>query len=521
MSTRRRIGELLQKRRHEIIERWKTLVRNGGNRRPSEPALVDRIADFVDGMGRAIAVETEGHDDGLKGGAVAHAVHCLELGYQADELVREYMHLRGALYEELHDAWPDMPAEAWHPVDRVVDRAVNDVIHRLNGARDRRLRALERISKETISSPDMNALLEHLIEAFSQVAPEVDVAVIFLREGNALRKRAERGLDDAGRDFSLGIGEGFTGMIAARREPLFASDASSDPRVHGDLLSFNGVRALYGVPLVHEDELVGVAYVGSKRAYDLPKDDLHLVSGFAERAAALIAARMRADAMQETARLRDLFIGMLAHDLRSPLNAISGSAQMLLRNHAQESADRRVVLRILTSVGRMERLIADILDFARTRLGGGIPVEFSRVDLTELCQAAIGETEALRPGRVRFTNALDEAVDCDPQRMSQVLSNLLVNALEHAAEPGGTIDVRLFAAGEDAVMTVHNDGPPIPPELLPHLFEPFRRGDQRRVGLGLYITREIVVAHRGSIEVRSPERAGTTVTVRIPQRQEP
>jgi signal transduction histidine kinase len=273
------------------------------------------------------------------------------------------------------------------------------------------------------------------------------------------------------------------------------------------------------VPLVHEDELVGVAHVGSKRAYDLPKEDLQLVSGFAERAAALIAARMRADAMLETARLRDLFIGMLGHDLRSPLNAICGSAQMLLRNGFQDPAERRVVLRILTSVGRMERLIADILDFARTRLGGGIPVEFSRVDLTELCHTAIGESEALRPGRVRFTSALDDVVDCDPQRMAQVLSNLLVNAIEHAPERA-VVDVRLFAAGEDALMTVHNDGPPIPADLLPHLFEPFRRGDQRRVGLGLYITREIVVAHRGSIEVRSPERAGTTVTVRIPQRQE-
>jgi signal transduction histidine kinase len=120
---------------------------------------------------------------------------------------------------------------------------------------------------------------------------------------------------------------------------------------------------------------------------------------------------------------------------------------------------------------------------------------------------------------VRFTNALDDSIDCDPQRMSQVLSNLLVNAIEHAPE-GGTVDVRLFAAGGDVVMTVHNEGPPIPSELLPYLFEPFRRGDQRRVGLGLYITREIVVAHRGSIEVRSPERAGTTVTVRIPQRQQ-
>ena len=520
MNARSRIGELLRLRRDRIVDRWRLLVVvEGVGQRLEEPSLVDRLPDFLDGMAHAIALEAEDRDAALKIGATAHAVQRLELGYETGELTREYMHLRTALYDELHEAWPDMPAEAWRPIDRAIDAAVNDVIQRLHEGRDKKLRALERISKETISSPDMNALIDHLIDAFSKVAPDVDAAVIFIREGNALRKRAARGMDEAARlDFSVGIGEGYTGMVATRREPLFLHDASADPRVAGDLRS-SEVHALYSVPLVHEDEVVGVAHVGSTKSYDFPREDLLLISAFAERASALIAARKRADKLEETARLRDLFLGMLGHDLRSPLSAIAGCAQLLLRRDVQDPAQRRVLLRILGSVERMDRLIGDILDFARTRLGGGIPIVCTLVNLVDLCLTAVGEVELAHPGRVRFASTLVDQVECDPQRLSQVISNLLVNAVKHAPETSAA-DVSLFAADGDAVLTVHNVGAPIPPELLPHLFEPFRRGDQRNVGLGLYITREIVVAHRGSIEVRSTQ-GGTTVTVRVPRRQSP
>jgi len=520
MSPRSRMGELLRARRDQIVDRWMTRIRpESGARKLKDPSLVDRLPEFIDEMARAIGSESEDRDEAMKIAAAAHAVQRIELGYEAGELTREYMHLRSALYDELHAAWPDMPVEAWRPIDLAIDSAVNDVICRLNEWRDKKLRALERISKETLSARDMSALLEHVVDALSKVAPEVDAAVIFIREGNALRKRAVRGLDGAAlRDLSVGIGEGYTGAIAARREPVFVRDACSDPRVQNDFLPSDHVRALYSVPLVHEDEVVGVAHVGSTHSYEFPPEDRLLVSAFAERVAALIGARRRADAMEETARLRDLFLGMLGHDLRSPLHAIAGSAQLLLRYDVRDPAQKRVLLRVLGSVDRMDRLIGDILDFARTRLGGGIPVVIGRVELTELCQAAVHESEVARPGRVRFTSTLAEAVECDAQRVAQVVSNLLANAVEHAPE-STTVDVQLLSSGADAVLIVHNEGPQIPPELLPDLFEPFRRGDRKRVGLGLYITREIVVAHRGSIEVRSPEQAGTTVTVRIPRVQ--
>ena len=520
MNIRNQVGDLLRARRDQIVNRWKVLLAvDGVGRGLLESSLVDRLPDFLEGIARAIAVETEEGDAALKTDAQAHAVQRLELGYDTGELTREYVHLRTALYDELHDAWPDMPAEAWRPVDRAIDSAVNDVVSRLHQGRDKKLRALERISKETIASPDMKALVDHLVDAFSKVAPGVDAAVIFTREGNALRRRAARGMDDiASLDVSVGIGEGFTGEVGSRPEPVFFRDAEADPRIAADLRS-PGVHALYSVPLVHEGAVVGVAHVGSTTAYDFPKEDLLLISAFAERAAALIASRQRADKLEETERLRDMFLGMLGHDLRSPLNAIAGCAQLLLRRDIEEPAERRLLLRILGSVDRMDRLVSDILDFARTRLGGGIPVVFSMVNLIEICLTVVSELDLAHPGRVRFVSTLEDKVECDPHRMSQVISNLLVNAVEHG--PASTVaEATLLAADGDAVLTVRNEGAPIAPELLPHLFDPFRPSHRRRVGLGLYITREIVVAHRGSIEVRSTH-AGTTITVRVPRRQGP
>ena len=521
MNIRMQVGDLLRLRRDRIVDRWKALlVADGVGRGLLEPSLVDRLPEFVDALGRAIAVEAEECDAALKVDAQAHAALRLELGYDTGELTREYVHLRTALYDELHDAWPDMPAEAWRPIDRAIDGAVNDVVLRLHEGRDKKLRALERISKETIASPDMKALVDHLADAFSKVAPGVDAAVIFTREGNALRRRAARGMDDVSSlDFSVGIGEGFTGEIGFRREAIFLRDAGADPRIAADLRS-SGVHALYSVPLMHEGEVVGVAHVGSTTAYDFPKEDLVLISAFAERASALIASRQRADKLEETERLRDMFLGMLGHDLRSPLNAIAGCAQLLLRRDVQDPSERRLLLRILGSVDRMDRLVGDILDFARTRLGGGIPVVYSMVNLIEICLTVVSELELAHPGRVRFASTLEDKVECDPHRISQVVSNLLSNAVEHGP-PSSVADATLFAADGDAVLTVRNEGAPISPALLPHLFEPFRRGHQHRVGLGLYITREIVVAHRGSIEVRSTQAAGTTITVRVPRRQLP
>jgi PAS domain S-box-containing protein len=234
-----------------------------------------------------------------------------------------------------------------------------------------------------------------------------------------------------------------------------------------------------------------------------------------------ITGRKRREAEeQETARFREQFVGIVGHDLRNPLTAIVSSAQMLLRHGGLTDKQSRVVGRVFSSADRMARMIDDLLDFARTRLGGGFPIQRRRVDLGELCAQAVDELEFAYPGReIRVQREGDLWGSWDPDRIAQVVSNLVGNALHHGPEDG-PVRVSIREAGDEVVLETHNPGAPIPPEVLPHIFEPGRRGDARAggLGLGLFIVRQVVLAHGGRIEARSGEADGTVFTVTLPRK---
>lgn len=218
-------------------------------------------------------------------------------------------------------------------------------------------------------------------------------------------------------------------------------------------------------------------------------------------------------------RFRELFIGMLGHDLRDPLATIvTGSA--LLRRRLLDSADQRVLERICTSAARMDRLVTQLLDFARARLGGGIPIMRASVDLHGLVRATVAELQVAHPGRdieTRFEG--DAMVDCDHDRMAQVVSNLVRNALEHG-DPGHPVRVSVRSENAWVRLDVHNRGTPIPAELVPFLFDPFRQAASgtscQGVGLGLYIAQKIVRGHGGTLSVVSVREDGTTFTAKLP-----
>ncbi|MEW5852306.1 MAG: ATP-binding protein [Myxococcota bacterium] len=228
--------------------------------------------------------------------------------------------------------------------------------------------------------------------------------------------------------------------------------------------------------------------------------------------------------LEEAARMRERFMGILGHDLRTPLTVILMCTHLLQRMAVD--AERPLLQRIEANARRMERLVRDLLDLTRIR-AGGIPVVPKAMNLVESCHAVVEEARAAHPGQeIR----LEVEGDChgvwDPDRLTQVVSNLVSNALNHGL-PGGRISVVLHGEATSVVLEVHNEGAPIPPTLLPHLFEPFRRAREPApssadsgLGLGLYIVREIVQAHGGEVSVRSSAEAGTTFTVRLPRRAE-
>jgi PAS domain S-box-containing protein len=222
---------------------------------------------------------------------------------------------------------------------------------------------------------------------------------------------------------------------------------------------------------------------------------------------------------KRTEQFEERLVGIVSHDLRNPLATISVSAQSLLHRQAELPPFAATAAgRIARSTERMTDMIGQLLDFTRARLGGGIALERRRVDLCEVASAVCEELALVHPGRVRLECDRPVEGEWDPQRLAQVLSNLVSNGLKHGA-PEAPVTVRVGCRGGECWVAVRNQGPPIPPEKAQALFDPFKRGETHErsgLGLGLYIARHIAVAHGGRIEVTSSAEGGTCFTVWLP-----
>ena len=217
--------------------------------------------------------------------------------------------------------------------------------------------------------------------------------------------------------------------------------------------------------------------------------------------------------------MQEMFTAVLSHDLRGPLSAIQLSAKILEKRDDEDA--RKIGARIARSAKWMGRMIEDLLDLTRARLGQGIPITRASVDLKPLVQSVVQERLVLHPDyhvEVVENGHLDGSWDAD--RLVQVASNLIGNALRHGC--GKTVTVELDGRHPDRVlMSVVNEGT-IPEELLPALFDPFRRAQRQSsrtegLGLGLYIVQQIVQAHGGSIQVHSAPGQPTRFDVSLPR----
>lgn len=224
-------------------------------------------------------------------------------------------------------------------------------------------------------------------------------------------------------------------------------------------------------------------------------------------------------------RSRDLFVAILGHDLRTPISAVITGSESLIESGELSEQARTITVRTLNSAQRMNRVVADLLDFTRGKLGSGLQVTPEEIDLGNVVRGAIDESMSAHPRNViQFSASGDLRVTGDPERLSQLLANLLMNAVQHG---DGETSINVTALGEDndVVLRVHNCGLPISPPDLRELFSPFKRLKSEKttspgsndLGLGLYIAERIVAAHGGTIDVRSSAEAGTLFTARLPR----
>ena len=218
--------------------------------------------------------------------------------------------------------------------------------------------------------------------------------------------------------------------------------------------------------------------------------------------------------------VRERFVAILGHDLRDPLSTVVISANTLAANPSLKPEHRVVASRIVRACDRMQRMINDVLDFARGHLGTGIPANPTPNDMGEICRAAADEIIGANPQRevaVDLQGDLRGAFDRD--RVHQAITNLLANAVNHSE---GSIEIRAYeSADRQSIITeVTSHGDLIPDELRARLFDPFAQGDlagpRRGLGLGLFIVQQIAIAHGAHCDVTSDE-TGPTFSVRWPR----
>jgi signal transduction histidine kinase len=222
---------------------------------------------------------------------------------------------------------------------------------------------------------------------------------------------------------------------------------------------------------------------------------------------------------------KEMFLAILGHDLRSPIGAVLTSSKFMLETKELEEPHLTLTTRIVSATTRMNNMVGALLDFTRGRLGGGIPITRGSMNMGKLVHDVLNEILAAHPDRkikVNARGALTGQWDCE--RMSQVVTNLLGNALEHGAERS-PVSVDVQGSDDEVTIAVHNHGAVIPEDHLDGIFNAMKlqtmpnksSGSSANLGLGLYIADRIVHAHQGRIEVVSSEERGTTFTVHLPR----
>lgn len=240
-----------------------------------------------------------------------------------------------------------------------------------------------------------------------------------------------------------------------------------------------------------------------------------------DQALAISIARY-AEAVQAS---RDIFLGILGHDLRTPLSAILLGSEVLLRTDSLGERATKIASRIYSSVKRANQIVGDLLDFTRSQIGPGIPVIRSQLDIVPVCDRIMEECRTVHPEADIVCNSIHSAVgQFDSARLEQVFSNLVGNAIQHG-DGHYPVTVTLAVSHGELQFSVHNKGVAIPEEIIPTLFNPMGRyspeasathGPYASLGLGLFISSEIAAAHGGRIEVTSDSESGTEFVVRLP-----
>jgi signal transduction histidine kinase len=396
---------------------------------------------------------------------------------------------------------------------------------------------LERVVLAALAENELGTLaLEELTQGIERIAAPGTLAAISIFEeasGGKLRYGAAPGLPAAYIKHthcrSIGPDAGSCGTAAYRRAPVIVSDLATDPLWEGSrgAAMSAGLRACWSVPIVGASgDLLGTFAFYYQEPRVPGPDDMKTIDA-AARIGRVVLERQRAERarsreleeLREAVRYRELFASILAHDLRNPLNTLLMGSQVLMAG--ADAHSQQVLGRMQESGARMARMIEQLLDLTRSREGDGLALVCGAVGLGELARSIVSELAMAFPdAHLDLQVSGDTSGQWDRDRLAQVLSNLIGNAIQHG-EPGSVVEVRVDGHEPARVLLQTRNLGTIPPETLPSLFDPFkpaRSGVKRKrgLGLGLFITRVIVNAHGGAIRVRC-DAGATEFEVELPR----
>ncbi len=646
----RDLSATLRLYREEILTRWAILCQENEKARTlTHEQLLDHLPQLLDRLAAAVDASSAGRDTSMPlRESREHALHRLDAGFDLPEITNEYALLRQVLFSILSERAPHLVIGGFDVVGSAIDASLSESVDYYVRVRHRTLEALDQVAQVVTGPGDASTTLHRILSVTMQTVPSVDAVTILLRHGDVLKVKEALGVM-AERDpsFSLKVGEGFAGTIAATRQPLFLSSADTSPLVRSDFIKQRNIKAMYGVPMIRGVEVVGVAHMASLTANEFAEEDKLLFRSVAERATGVIVqddlmSRERASrlfletvinniqegvlvadqngtvvlASEGAARIfgtsrdellgpatrfnerfhprspdeqekipallealqgrpvpahdrivtdaqgrdhflvvsatpvqhggvggavavfiditerrnlekqlrlavafRERLMGIVSHDLRTPLAGIALAAQSVLRRKRAPEWAVTAAQRVNRSVERMGRMVSDLLDFTRIQAHSGMPIEREKIDVCAVVRETVAELEAAHPGRIELRGCTEAIGMWDGDRLGQVVTNLVNNALEHGSDDK-PVQVEIADGGDAVTLTVSNRGETISHERLPGLFDPFRResGDARGsgLGLGLHIVYEVARAHGGQVSVVS-RHGVTTFTVTLPR----